>query len=137
MKKGVLVLGSLICLGGLVGCKADGSSDTFTVKCTADICKLNVYTGDMDGIVRYTPTEPVDYSITMENGDTKTILFPIYNENDMAGHYTKVVIVNNYYETSNVEEYACTESRFILKTDNTYEAFENDVDTIVSASLLY
>ena len=135
MKKVVLAIGSLICLGGLVGCEEGGSSDTFTVKCAADICKLNVYTGDMDGIVRYTPAEPVDYSITMENGDTKTISFPIYNE--MSGYYTKVVVVNNYYETSNVEEYACTESRFILKTDKTYEAFENDIDTTVSASLLY
>ena len=135
MKKVALALGSLVCLGGLAGCKADSSPDTFTVKCTADICKLNVYNGDMDGIVRYIPTEPDDNSITMKNGDTKAITFPVYNE--MAGHYTKVVIVNNYYETSNVEEYACTESRFILKTDNTYEVFENDVDTTVSASLLY
>ena len=134
MKKAVLALGSLVCLGGLVGCEEGGSSDTFTVKCTADMCKLNVYSGNSDGLIMYIP-EGLDDTITMENGDTKTISFPIYDE--MTGHYTKVVIVNNYYETSNVEEYACTESRFILKTDKTYEVFENDVDTTVSASLLY
>lgn len=135
MKKVYLALGSLVCLGGLAGCKAGDSSDTFTVECTADICKLNVYNADMDGIARLSPKELDDNSLTMKNGDTKTISFPIYNE--MSGYYTKVVIVNNYYETSNVEEYACTESRFILKTDNTYEVFENDVDTTASASLLY
>ena len=102
MKKAVLTLGSFVCLGGLVGCKADGATmenNQFSVTCQkVDGCRFDyVNQGEVvDYILDYNETLYFNYP------DESRIRITNYYINTKI-YSTKEIVTNNHDDVKIIE----------------------------------